>query len=347
MISCGANILGNADPLKKITLDYFFNSIRFPNSDVEARIRHLRVIRQLDAVQYANIKRQLPYIVCGIFNPPFRRTINFAFTENFILDIDHIAEKGLELATVRKSVQQDPRVQMCFLSPGEDGLKVMLGLKERCYDPALYSLFYKAFLRDFSIRHHLEAVADNRTSDVCRACFMSVDPQAYFNPNAEPVDMATVVDQNDPSALSELGRQLKAEEKEHSEEHGLPVPNPAERISTDPDKETMDRIKGLLNDKKKPEVQLSDVFVPGQIKSLLGELEKFLELQGITVDGMVDISYGEKIRMRLGQRFAEINLFYGKKGFTIVQSPKKGVSAELNELCKGLIALFLREGGYA
>ena len=38
---------------------------------------------------------------------------------------------------------------------------------------------------------------------------------------------------------------------------------------------------------------------------------------------------------------AEINLFFGKKGFSVVQSPRTGTNAELNQLMADLIIGFI------
>lgn len=189
MISVGGNIVSGSDELKKVKVEYLYHSLSNPKPDIVSKINQLRIVRDLDVKQYGVLKKALPYVVCAMFNPAFRRTANFAYTEYFILDIDHIYEKGLDIDEVRSKVQSDDRVLMCFLSPGEDGLKVMFRLKERCYDAGLYSLFYKAFLKDFSIRYGLEQVVDERTSDVCRACFVSVDENVYYNADAKCVDI--------------------------------------------------------------------------------------------------------------------------------------------------------------
>lgn len=346
MISVGTNIQSNSDALKKITLDYLFSSIRFPKPDIEARIRQLRVVKELDAGQYASLKRQLPYIVCGMFNPPFRKTVNFAYTENFILDIDHIADKELSISTIRQSIQSDPSTLMCFLSPSEDGLKVMFKFKERCYDSALYSIFYKVFLRDFSRRHGLDAVIDSRTSDVCRACFVSHDPFIYYAPDAEPVDMDSIVNRDDVAAVFDLKRQVDQEEMDTRNSVSSSPSVSADPQPVDPDKETMDRIRTLLNNRVKQPPVKADIYVPEQVKTVMEELSMFIRGNGIDVVNTIDISYGKKIQMSLGPRLAEINLFYGKNGYTIVQCPKRGTSSELNELCKSLIKAYLEDKKY-
>ena len=174
MLLTGTNITGSADVLKKIPVDHLYHSLRNPKPEISAKIRQLRIVRRLDAKQYTALKRMLPYVVCGMFNPLYRRTENFAYIEYFIVDIDHLSDKGMNISEVRKRIEQDERTVLCFLSPGEDGLKVLFRLKERCYDAGVYFLFYKAFVRQFSLDCQLEQVVDARTCDVCRACFISV-----------------------------------------------------------------------------------------------------------------------------------------------------------------------------
>ena len=149
MLYAGGNILSNADKLVKIPIDYLYHSVKQPKSEIESKIRQLRIIKNLDLKRYNLLKRELPYIVCGNFNPPYRKRENFSYIQYFILDIDHINEKGLALIQIKEKLMTDDRIVMLFVSPGEDGLKVMFKLEERCYDSGLYSIFYKTFLKQF------------------------------------------------------------------------------------------------------------------------------------------------------------------------------------------------------
>lgn len=133
MILAGRNIQSAGDPLTKVKVEYLYYSLRNPKPQIVGHIRQLRIVQSLDRKQYSLLKRQLPYIVCSIFNPPIRRTENFAYTEHFIIDIDHIGEKGLDISSLRQKLQMDPRVELSFLSPSQDGLKLMFRLSERCY----------------------------------------------------------------------------------------------------------------------------------------------------------------------------------------------------------------------
>ncbi len=337
MLLIGTNIRSSADLLKKVTIDYLYHSIRNPKSEISARIRQLRIVRRLNGRQYSDLKRTLPYVVCGVFNPPFRRTENFAYIEYFMVDIDHLSEKGLLPSEVRKCIEQDSRVVLSFLSPSEDGLKVLFRLKERCYDAGIYSLFYKAFVRQFSAEYQLEQVIDARTCDVCRACFVSMDPDAYYAIDAAAVDLHAYLDVSNAIGLQDMKSMFSKEEREQESEKEKEV------ASVDPDAEVMERIKSLLYPKEVKQAEKAPVYVPEQLNEVMADLKSYIENTGVIVYDIVNIQYGKKLRMKVGLRQAEINLFYGKHGFSVVQTPRCGTSSELNQMMADLINMFLDE----
>lgn len=336
MISAGINIIANADQLHKVPVRSVYDSLRNPRPNIVSAIRQLRIVREIDEKQYAALKRQLPYLVCGMFNPPYRKTENFAYTEYFMIDIDHLSDKELSVQETRRRIEKDSRVVLAFVSPGEDGLKVLFKLSERCYDSGVYSLFYKSFLMSFSEQYALQQVVDKRTSDVTRACFISIDPEAYYNPDADLVNMRAFLDMDSPSALFELKRKQEQILKENS------APSPKRDEGTgpsDPDKEAMDRIKRLLNPKAPKEK--ASVFVPKELDEIMLKLRPYVEETGVTVSEVINIQYGKKIRFTMGLKQAEVNLFFGKRGFSVVCSPRSGTNAELNELMTDLVRDFI------
>lgn len=123
MLLVGSNITCANDELKKVTLDYLYHGLRAPKPSIESRVRQLRIIKDLNPKDYSSLKRQLPYIVCGVFNPPYRKKENFAYIEYFIVDIDHLSDKNLNIVSTRNAIEKDSRVVMSFVSPSEDGLK--------------------------------------------------------------------------------------------------------------------------------------------------------------------------------------------------------------------------------
>ena len=69
----------------------------------------------------------------------------------------------------------------------------------------------------------------------------------------------------------------------------------------------------------------------------------YAEEAGLQISEIINIQYAKKIRFKVGHRQAEINVFYGRHGFKVVQSPRSGTSAELNQLAAELIQQFLDE----
>ena len=341
MIMCGSSVTSAVDALKKISEEMLFHSLRNPKPEIEARMRQLRTVYSIDQKKYSQLKRSLPYFVCGIFNPEYRKTENFAYTESFIVDIDHISAKELDASTLRQKIQTDPRVMLCFISPSGDGLKVMFRLKERCYDAGLYSIFYKAFVRRLATDYGIEQVVDSRTSDVARACFISVDPDAYFNPSCEVVDLKALVDDTNPDQVLALMKENKEADKETLSTSAPNVPH-----SADPDKDIMAEIRKKLNPEgRTTRKEAQPVVVPERLNEIIEALRQRIESFGLKVNEVINIQYAKKIRAKLGMKEAEINLFYGKRGFNVVKSPRTGTSSELNELVADIIQEFVDEIG--
>lgn len=333
MLYIGTQITAAADLLTPISEEDLLCRINTPNTDVHRLTEQLQTVRSVDKKQYDSVKKRLPYFVCGRFNPAIRRTENFAYIESFVLDIDHITDKGLDLENLKQQFRMDERVVLCFVSPSGDGLKLLFHLSERCYDAGIFSLFYKNFVQQFSHQYGLEQVVDIKTSDVTRACFLNYDPNAYYNPLAEHVSIDHYISVHDTATLFDQKRQLDEQEKCLSKEKDVPC-------STEPDADALNRIKEILSLKKAKSVAQS-VFVPMQVNTIMEQLTDYLLSMEIHIDEVVDISYGKKVRSSMGQRKAETNIFYGKKGYSVVISPRSGTNSEFNEMVADLIKLFL------
>ena len=337
-VSFGRSITSPADKLEKVNIEQIYKALRSPKTDTMAIIRNLRTIYSVDKRSYNEVKRRLPYIVCAMFNPSFRNTENFAYTEFFIVDIDHIGEKGLKLMNVRENIETDPRVMLTFMSPSQDGLKVLFKLKERCHDPGIYSLFYKAFVRDFSEMYQLGQVVDARTSDVTRACFVSYDEKAFFNPEPQSVDINDYVDLTNPQSLFDQKKRQDEEAKAaQPQRQGLKPDS-----EKDPDDDIIQQIRERFGFKPRT-ANKPLAYVPEQLNDIIGEIKAYVESHGIIVEDIVNIQYGKQIHMSLGINLAEVNLFYGRRGYSVVVSPRSGTNMNLNQLCADIINGFFAE----
>ena len=89
-----------------------------------------------------------------------------------------------------------------------------------------------------------------------------------------------------------------------------------------------------------PSAETANNIVPHQLDEILDDLKKYIEDAGIIIKEIDNINYGKKIKMQVGHMLAEINLFYGKKGFSVVISPRNGTDNHLNQVCAELINSF-------
>jgi len=334
MLSLGKHITQKDDLLNPLEVQQLYNLIRQPDEATLTLINRLRLVQTIDKKQYGVMKRELPYVVCGIFNPPYRRLENFGTIEYFILDIDHIAEKGFQLNALRDKLSGDSRVMLCFVSPGEDGMKLLFRLSEKCYDAGQYSLFYRTFVRAFAMQYGFEQVVDIVTSDVSRACFLSYDPEIRYNPEAEPVKMNDYVDFDNPFTIGEIRHEIKQEEKK------TPTEKPERPV---PDDATIAFIKERLQAKTRTPRQKPQVYVPDELEQILEKLLQYIGESGVQVENVENIQYGKQFRFRAGITLSEINLFFGKRGFSVVKTTKQGTSEQLNDLMASYISSFIED----
>jgi hypothetical protein len=197
----------------------------------------------------------------------------------------------------------------------------------------LYKIFYKVFCQKLSEEYGLEQVIDAKTCDVARACFMSFDPDVYFNKNAVPVSIEDFIDlSNDDDIFLATKEMSNLEEAEKDVE------------KTEIQDDVLCNIKDVLGLKSKSVSKVEkQAIVPERLNEIIEPLVSFLEQNGIKVSKVKDINYGKKLQLSAGLRCGEVNLFYGKGRFNPVVSPKTGTSAEFNQLAVDLIRMYIHD----
>lgn len=325
MISYGTSIKSPSDKLNKIELRVLADKIKNPKQEFINKILQLRTVRLVDQKKYRELKTTLPYVVAGIFNPQYRKIINFAYTDYFILDIDHLSEKEMDIENVFEKFKTDNNVVLMFRSPSLDGIKIFFRLEKRCFDAAKYSLFYKVFATEFGKRYSILQVVDNRTSDVSRACFLSYDPGAYYNPEAQPVKIEKYIDFENELQLMELEKNIKEEEKNIEK-----IKEPDKKLLSD---DVFQKIKETLNPRiiEKKEKQ---IIVPEELNKIIDRVEEKMKSFNIEILSINNINYGKQFRFGMENKWAEVNVFYGKRGFSVVPTTKTGSDQEMAEACK-------------
>lgn len=342
VLSLGQKLVASDERMNPVTLVELYEHIAHADSAFTNQIGVLRSIRRMDSAKYSLMKKSLPYFVCAHFEPAIRRQDNFSSVSSFVLDIDNVDEDALALTDLKSQMGRDSRIAMMFTSPGGNGIKALFLLKKPCLDYNVYTAFYKQFASSFAKEYNIEPYVDMKTCDVARACFLSADPEAMLNILATPVDMEEYVDMDCVDMFvkedTKIGVDLQV-----MEESRLAVPKTVE-----PDKETMARIREQLemNSRKKFPAETKPVYVPCEITDILAGLKRTIEETGVELYDTRSIQYGVKLMFRTAQLHSEINLFFGHRGYSVVESPKRGTSVELNGMMAQLVDDYIH-GAYA
>lgn len=333
MLQLGMNItLGSADTLKKVQPSDLHAYIRNGTFDLKNKIDQLHRILALDVKKYHELKKQLPYFTCGIFHPPVRRTENFAFLKYFILDLDHLNSKSIDPEDLKAKLSEDDQVRMIFTSPSRQGLKVMFELTERFTDPVKYSMFYKVFALKYAEENGLEQIIDSKTCDVTRACFLSYDPEIFYRDTNLPVNPASYIDFESAMQLMEVSDYISSASKENEQEQDAGTTQERDDLT----KEMLASIRLKLNPKAKIR-QEKDPFVPERLNALEALIKEKASELGISVTSK-NINYGKQLTFTINMHWGELNVFYGKKGYSIVKSSKTGCKEEINDIAYQLVS---------
>ena len=305
----GDSLFDTQTPLQALSLDALCDRMR---SDVELQdnITRLRRLRSLDHEAYRRMKTRLPFFCCATFAEQQRRTDRFMHTDSFVLDLDGCAPTPDAMTHWRETLPQEPRILLLFTSPGGDGLKLVFRLATPCTDTKLFSDFYKAFALDFAKEYDLTAYIDLRTSDCTRACFLSYDPDLYVQHFCEPVDWQAYVQPVPPVPPV----------TEH--------PNESHNIHPD----VYVDILRKLQTRPRPRYPAGSQRVPPALEGFVTAMVQLCNTHELNLLDEQPIPYGVKLKIGKDQDWAEINVFHGKKGFSIVQVPKRGANHSLGEL---------------
>lgn len=331
MLYLGKNIQESfRDELVPVSLSDLYKKITEPGEEFLSLFKKLMDVKRIDKKAYSHIKTRLPYFIGARFKNQHRKSEYLEKITYFVLDIDHIDANEISLENLRERFQLDQRIFLFFVSPSQEGMKLLFKLSENELTPSGYSTFYKSFARDFARDYSLEKYLDFTTHDVSRVCFLSYDPNACINENATELNPQEYVSSYDLwNQLKENETQeKKKEENEQSEKEKL-------------DQDTYIQILRTLNPGT-PKRQ-KNIFVPEVLNTIVEPIKKGLAQYHIEITEEIDINYGKKMRIRHEENKAEVNIFYGKKGFTVVNCPVHGYHLTLSELVINIIERILFE----
>lgn len=266
----------------------------------------LRKVKAYSVDRYRVMKKKLPYYCMSIFEPSHRKISNLEQAVGMIIDIDFNNE---DITPYRDRIARDPRVLLLYTSPSGQGLKVTFKFETPIYQASSYSRLYKEFTHSFGVDYEILQFIDMQNSDASRVSFLSYDPYAVYNPDAIPISW-TAVDRDE-------GKESQPD------------------IAPDVYKEILNKLN------TRPVIKKRGAKIKPGLEKLIPQIEITLGEYSIEVVDIQGIQSGMKVIVNLGDDMGEVNVYHGKRGFSVVSSPKRGTNDELNEACARLIRSIL------
>jgi hypothetical protein len=308
------------------TLAEIYQQIRSSVNELSRETTRLRRIAQVDKKVYTSMKVKLPYFIAATFKEDCRHSDNFVEISALTIDFDDCLKTPIQSKDLKQKIAEQPDVVLAFTSPNGRGIKVVCLLEEPIDDIQLFKAYYLDFARNFAERLSILGTLDTRTSDVTRICFLAHDTTAYFNASAVKlnwrlwVQNQTFVPPQEPTTEQITGLLIESKPELNEDIH---------------------RQLRLKINPRAPVRQKIPPHVPVLLQTISNDARLLLENNGITVSEIVPIHYGLKFSCIVATALAEVNVFYGKKGFSVVKSAKTAVDDKLNDQVYQLIFNFL------
>lgn len=317
-------INSGSDVLTALSLEQLYQMIINPDNEFLGLFHRLQEVRIIDKDVFKRMKTRLPYFIGASFIKNLRKSEHYIEIDYFTLDIDNYSQKELSVEDLKIRLSDDKRIALMFISPSGEGLKLLFRLEKNNLTPSEYSNFYKSFSATFGRNYGLENYIDYSTCDVSRVSFLSYDVNAFVNFDSIKVNPFNFYSEYD---LFKTGSLETAQE------------DTAGRTLNE---EIYSDILKRLNPKTPK--RLKHIFVPKALELIIEPIKLEHEKYSIKLDEIVDINYGKKIRFSHSTDKAEVNIFYGKKGFSVVNSPVRGYCESLAELTVKLIEKVIYSG---
>lgn len=307
----GTNVKSQQEELLPVSLSYIVELISTAGSSLHRQTDTLRRVRKYSSERYRTMKVALPYCTCSHFSPATRRLDHLDHAMGMILDIDWPSQLD---DAVYERIKADPRVVLAYVSPSGHGAKVMFALETPITDAALYTRFYRWFSHAFAGSYHLLEVLDFKNCDATRVSFLCHDPDVYVNYDPLLLDV---------EMMPSMHRSITTADNPKTHDTS---------IAPDVYRDILHKLGSKPKLRKRAEPSVS-----AYVERVMPQLEQALAEYGIRIAQLEGLQYGAKVTVLLGGDTAEVNIYHGKKGYTVVSTAKSGTHARLAETTKHII----------
>ncbi len=325
------------EPLSPTDLPTLTQMIRDPLHELADRTSSLRSVRSLDDLAFQKAKARLPFYIGASFRDHLRKTTHFESIHWFTLDLDGIISEQQSESSIKQTLKQDPRIALAYLSPSGSGIKVLFQLSAPVTHTKAFSEGYQRFGRQWAADHGWSGFIDLKTHDVTRVSFLCHDPNPVYTPTPEPVDASSFQVMLLPWEEEQTTPRTPALPESE------PTQDPQEKSKKDMTDEVFQEIRKKLGPEHRPPKSTNTgPYVPEELRSMATVIRSAAAEAGLQVE-FEDIQYGLRVKVHIDHHWAQLNLFYGKQGFSIVPTPKKGSNGELAALLYELVNLVIHQ----
>ena len=179
-----------AKDITQILLTDFIAAVK--SDKYEQQIEQLRTFKITDPAKYDEEKKKLPAVAFGAYGGD---VLNETYIPNslcvFNIDVDGL--KDAEHVNMLKDlVECHPAVVYCLISPSGLGLKI--GIHAGAIKDAAHYLYIFTYIKEWIKKEiHPDLILDKSCKDIRRLCFVSHDPLAYVNLEADVLPIPTDV----------------------------------------------------------------------------------------------------------------------------------------------------------
>lgn len=125
-------------------------------------------------------KKLLAFTPSGVFDRARKNDCLFQYSGILHLDLDKL--DASQMISLTSKLRQDDTVFAFFVSPSENGLKVFYRTNDTADNHTKnIMLLMQQFESKYSIK------PDEQVKDISRLCFVSDDPQLYYNESSKPI----------------------------------------------------------------------------------------------------------------------------------------------------------------
>jgi hypothetical protein len=169
----------DSTPIADLNLQFALHCISSGSYELAVkRVRH--VLARHGKLAYDRAKARLEAFTFGGTFSPSRAKANLAQHSRIVLgDLDHLDARNL--LVIKRALCGDPRTACVFISPSATGLKLGVHVPQVA-DDAGYKHAWQVVSKEYAALYGVPW--DISGKDVSRLCFVSHDPDLYWNPDA-------------------------------------------------------------------------------------------------------------------------------------------------------------------